>query len=264
MKKIIKNIFSLFGLAIVRKIKTPLPIAEAASIPYQDFADISEKSKKIYSEISPYTLITLERTDAIITSIDYLCANNIPGDIVECGIWKGGSICAAIKALVLNNSFERKIYLFDAFDVDVMFSSKSEIPEDKSFDGKTCEELLNEGGLAKENYSYQLQGVIDLLKTTGYPMENIIFKIGLVENTLPCNEIEKIALLRLDTDWYDSTKHELIHLFPKITKNGVLLIDDYGYWQGCRKAVDDYIKDHSLSILLHRTDHTGRSAIKCE
>ena len=68
--------------------------------------------------------------------------------------------------------------------------------------------------------------------------------------------------MRLDTDWYESTKHELIHLFPKISKGGVLIIDDYGFWEGARKAVDEYISENNIQILLNRIDNTGRIAIK--
>ena len=71
-----------------------------------------------------------------------------------------------------------------------------------------------------------------------------------------------LPFLRLDTDWYKSTKHELIHLFPKISKGGVLIIDDYGFWQGAKQAVDEYISENNIKILLNRIDHTGRIAIK--
>jgi len=67
---------------------------------------------------------------------------------------------------------------------------------------------------------------------TGYPSDRIHYVQGMVENTIPANMPDKIALLRLDTDWYASTKHELEHLYPLLEKGGVLLIDDYGHWQG--------------------------------
>jgi len=84
---------------------------------------------------------------------------------------------------------------------------------------------------------------------------------GRVEETIPNAAPEQIALLRLDTDWYESTRHELIHLFPRLTHGGVLIIDDYGYWQGARKAVDEYIEENKLSILLARIDSTARMAV---
>ncbi|MBS1753209.1 MAG: class I SAM-dependent methyltransferase [Bacteroidetes bacterium] len=251
MKRIVKKIFGLFGLSVSWKKTAPV-----------NTSDISERKRKIFEECRPYTLISLERTDAIVSAVDYLCQNNIPGDIVECGVWKGGSVYAAVKTLSLNKSFNRKIYLFDVFDVNAMFSTNHEIAEDRDYRGITAADALEKGYLQKDNYNYQVDEVKALLKKTGYPMENIIFKIGRVENTLPCDEIENIALLRLDTDWYDSTKHELETLYPKLVKNGVLLIDDYGYWQGCKKAVDEYFSQNNIPMFLHRTDYTGRSAIK--
>jgi hypothetical protein len=98
--------------------------------------------------------------------------------------------------------------------------------------------------------------------STGYPKDKIHFIEGKVENTIPLNMPRKIALLRLDTDWYQSTKHELIHLFPLLQRNGVLIIDDYGHWEGARKAVDEYVSGNSICILLNRIDYTGRIAIR--
>ena len=83
-----------------------------------------------------------------------------------------------------------------------------------------------------------------------------------MEDTIPKNLPEKIALLRLDTDWYESTKHELIHLFPRLVPGGVLIIDDYGFWKGARQAVDEYFAENGIRILLTRMDDTGRMAIK--
>ena len=100
------------------------------------------------------------------------------------------------------------------------------------------------------------------MQTIGYPEKNTVYIKGKVEETIPNIVPEKIALLRLDTDWYESTKHELIHLFPRLQKGGILILDDYGYWQGARKAVDEYFAELNLSIFLSRIDETGRIAIK--
>jgi O-methyltransferase len=102
------------------------------------------------------------------------------------------------------------------------------------------------------------------LETTGYQMEKIHFVKGMVEQTIPNSAPDKIALLRLDTDWYESTKHEMEHLFPRLSRGGVLIIDDYGHWQGARKAVDEYIKKNEIRILLNRIDYTGRIAVKVD
>lgn len=92
---------------------------------------------------------------------------------------------------------------------------------------------------------------------TGYPIEKFRFIIGNVENTNPENMPDKISLLRLDTDWYEFTKHSLTHLFPLLSEKGVKIIDDYGYWNGCTKAVDDYFIQNGINIFLHRIDNSG-------
>jgi hypothetical protein len=107
-----------------------------------------------------------------------------------------------------------------------------------------------------------LEEVKSNLFSTGYPQKNLVFLKGKAENTIPKIMPSKIALLRLDTDWYQSTKHELKHLFPVLTKHGVLILDDYGSWAGAKKAVDEYFKNKS--ILLNRIDSTGRVGIKIE
>ncbi len=101
-----------------------------------------------------------------------------------------------------------------------------------------------------------------MLYATGYPREKIHFVRGRVEETIPASAPDSIALLRLDTDWYDSTRHELVHLFPRLLKAGVIIIDDYGHWQGCRQACDEYFAQNRIPILLNRIDSTGRIALK--
>jgi hypothetical protein len=97
---------------------------------------------------------------------------------------------------------------------------------------------------------------------TGYPQHKLHFIRGRVEDTIPVEAPERISLLRLDTDWYESTRHELIHLFPRLASGGVVIIDDYGHWKGARRAVDEYFRENGIPILLNRIDYTGRTAIK--
>ena len=100
------------------------------------------------------------------------------------------------------------------------------------------------------------------LLCTGYPAGKMQFVKGKVEDTIPASAPEHIALLRLDTDWFESTYHELIHLYPRLSPGGILIIDDYGYWQGARKAVDRYIEEHQLKLLLTRVDDSARMSVK--
>jgi hypothetical protein len=100
------------------------------------------------------------------------------------------------------------------------------------------------------------------LFTTGYPKEKLFFVKGKVEDTIPGEIPSAIAILRLDTDWYESTYHELKHLYPLLNSGGVLIIDDYGHWQGSRQATDNYFSEINKPVLLNRVDYTGRIAIK--
>ena len=100
------------------------------------------------------------------------------------------------------------------------------------------------------------------LASTGYPSDRLHFIRGRVEDTIPASAPESIALLRLDTDWYESTRHELTHLYPRLVRGGVLIIDDYGHWQGARQATDEYFSVLGSPVLLHRIDYTGRIAVK--
>ena len=85
---------------------------------------------------------------------------------------------------------------------------------------------------------------------------------GMVEDTIPTQAPDKISLLRLDTDWYTSTKHEMQHLFPRLSRNGILIIDDYGHFKGAKQAVDEYLLAAEIPLMLIRIDYTGRIAIK--
>jgi hypothetical protein len=84
----------------------------------------------------------------------------------------------------------------------------------------------------------------------------------MVEDTLPAEAPEKLAILRLDTDWYSSTKHELETLYPRLAEGGVLIVDDYGHYEGARRAVDEYFAETGQRVLLSRIDYTGRIAVK--
>jgi hypothetical protein len=137
---------------------------------------------------------------------------------------------------------------------------------DVRYSGENATILYNE--LVDENGKTiwcvgNLEDVKRNMDLTNFDNEYIVYVKGKVEDTIPNNLPEnKISLLRLDTDWYESTRHELIHLFPILETNGVLIIDDYGYWRGSRKAVDEYFNEIKLPAFLNRIDNTGRILIK--
>lgn len=222
-------------------------------------SDMDAEFQALYKRCRPYTMTQMQRMYALQKAVEYITRYNIPGDIVECGVWKGGSCMLCALELMRHGDTSRQIYLYDTFK-----GMAAPTEKDVAFEGKTMEKRWHEMQSSDHNdwcYS-SLKDVKKAVLSTGYPSERFTFVEGKVEDTIPGTIPEKIAILRLDTDWYESTKHELNHLFPRLSKNGVLIIDDYGHWKGARGAVDEYFKEHQTPMLLHRVDYTGRTGIK--
>ena len=205
-------------------------------------------------------MTSIERMYALYKGVEYVVNSKIPGDFVECGVWRGGSSMIIAKTLLKMKETNRKIYLYDTYEG----MSK---PTKKDKETSTSLSALGEWEKSqKENYNdwcySPLKEVENNMNLTKYPLKNIIFVKGMVEETIPKNIPTKIALLRLDTDWYESTYHELVHLYPILINKGVLIIDDYGCWAGAKEAVDEYIQENNTTILLNRVDGTGRVGVK--
>ena len=246
IKAAIHKSFRLFGLDIIH-----FPPREQACPP-----DFRNDEVEIIRGVRPWTKTSPERIYALIQAVRYVSANGMRGAIVECGVWKGGSMAAVARTLLQMQDVTRDLYLFDTFE-----GMSEPTAKDVDYTGKQASEVLH------ENSGYQcadapLDQVKEVLYGTGYPKEKIHFVRGKVEDTVPAYSPDSISLLRLDTDWYASTKHELVHLFPRLSRAGVIIIDDYGHWGGSRQACDEYFTQNRIPILLNRIDYTGRIAIK--
>lgn len=229
---------------IVRK---PQPISPSEFPP-----DFTPEEIADYRAVEPYTLTGPLRTVSLMRALEYVVRQRIPGDIVECGVWKGGSMMAAARALLRLQETSRQLWLFDTFT---------------GMSAPTADDVSVCQISAEEDYKgtylrVGLDEVRSAVLSTGYPQEQTRFVEGKVEDTIPAHCPEQIALLRLDTDWYESTRHELVHLFPRLVRGGVLIIDDYGHWQGARKASDEYFAANNVAILLNRIDFSARIAVK--
>jgi len=225
-------------------------------------ADFSAVNIEICAAVKPYTMTSPERVNGLIDAVRYIAANNIAGAMVECGVWKGGSAMAMMLTLKKLKDESRDFYLYDTY---TGMSTPSD--EDVSFQGDKAHDTFSKLKISEDVSGWCLSPLEEVKQnafSTGYNKDKIHFIKGKVEDTIPENMPQSIAILRLDTDWYESTKHELIHLFPLLQPNGVLIIDDYGHWQGARKAVDEYISDNNIRILLNRIDYSGRIGIKTE
>lgn len=220
--------------------------------------DFSLEQLEIISKVRPYTMTSIERLVALLKVVGYIVENQIPGDIAECGVWRGGSMMTVALALLLRGDRSRDLYLYDTFE-----GMPPPTEHDRSFHGTPAEVQLKETPAGTGIWCYAgLEDVRTNLLSTGYPVEKIHFIRGKVEETIPQTVPAKLSLLRLDTDWYESTRHELVHLYPILSRAGCLIIDDYGAWQGARKAVDEYFGAMGQPVYLHRIDYTGRLMIK--
>ena len=164
----------------------------------------------------------------------------------------------AIARTLLRLNDLRELYLYDTFQ-----GMSEPTVHDKDVKGKSASKLLASAPRDDSVWAFaHLEGVKQAMAQTGYDPARVHFCEGKVEDTIPNTIPDQISLLRLDTDWYESTRHELNHLFPRLARNGVLIIDDYGHWQGARRAVDEYFSGNVPPILLNVIDYTGRIGIK--
>jgi O-methyltransferase len=206
----------------------------------------------------PDTMTSPQRLQALILAIRYVHRRKLPGAVVECGVWRGGSMFAAARTLLDLRDTSRDLYLYDTF-------SGMPAPTDadrRHHDGASAATLLEDPG---EDMT-RAEAALDIVKATmarsGYPYDKTHFIQGKVEDTIPGIAPPAIALLRLDTDWYSSTLHELTHLYSRLQPAGVLIIDDYGWWEGARRAVDEFFTHHDDPPLLNVIDETGRIAVR--
>jgi hypothetical protein len=247
----LNQVLSLFGLNIIR------------ISPYQKFifpVEFNEFERINIQIAKNYSLTTFERLSALTVACKHVIAKNIPGDFVECGVWKGGNLIL----MSTMNSYTgngRKVYGFDTF------SGMTEPTDiDKDLWGESAKSLLSRSEYKDGTSSFHAFASKELVEKI--LNENGCLDVNLVEGDVAKTLLEKsnlpshISILRLDTDWYESTKIELEVLYPLLAPGGILIIDDYGHFSGARKAVDEYFKD-VLPFMFH-VDYTCRMIIKEE
>ncbi len=247
--KPLRTVLGRFNLDVIRI------GAAGVSLP----ADCDEFTASVIEQVRPYTLTSVERIMGLVEAVRYLVRAEVPGDFVECGVWRGGSMMAVALTLVDLGVTDRDLHLFDTF-------TRTPDPgeEDVDISGVRAADIIDELRTAEAFRYLPMAEVEQLVVDTGYPAKGLHFVPGLVEETIPDAAPAAIALCRLDTDWYASTAYELEHLWPRIAPRGVLLIDDYGEFLGARKAVDEYFAGRNERVLLHRMDCTGRLVLKPE
>lgn len=227
------------------------------------YPDLARSEPNFLTEVKaclPYTLTSIPLMFSAWSAVRYLVENDLPGDIVECGVWRGGTMMLIAKALIAMDDVSRDLYLYDTFEWSWEDLSQS--------DGMVLDSGVSWLGVSSTQTAPVMATGVDIedvrqhLLSTGYPSERMHFVKGLVQDTIPAIAPERIALLRLDTDFYESTRHELIHLYPSLTEGGVLIVDDYGKLRGATEAVDEYFGSRDERPLLHRVDTQGRVVVR--
>jgi O-methyltransferase len=197
--------------------------------------------RRLTKLVLPHTLVGLERIDSLYALVQRIDDERIPGDVVECGVYKGGT--AAILARIATRSrLGRLVWLFDSF--------------------KGMPEISEEDGADAREYVGQLvsspRQVEELLRRAGADLSRGRIVPGFFQDTFPTIQIPSIALLNIDADWYDSVKLCLDEFYDCIQPGGIVSIDDYGHWQGCRQAVEEFFQTRRLTYELQTVDYSAR------
>ena len=222
-------------------------------------AEATEFENELCNICHEYTVTPLVRRWALIQAIKAVYSQNLEGDIVECGVWKGGNLILS-QMLVEKFNLNRKTYGYDTFKG----MSKPGDLDSHRITGELAKAKWKNNNVEDYNtWCYaSVEEVQTNIKKHVMNPDNVQLIMGKVEDTLLKKENlpESISVLRLDTDWYESTKIELQVLYPRLVKGGILIVDDYGLWNGSRRAVDEYFKDSN--VWLHYIDEDCRLLIK--
>ena len=238
-----------------------LTVARTSSIGSQLPVEATDDERQIIARVKPFTMTSNERIWSLLRAVRYITESDIPGDIVECGVWRGGSMMAAALQLQDLDSLDRELWLYDTYA-----GMTPPTPEDReSVTGSSAADLLSATDVGDGNNVWCLADEVDVranMLSTAYPQDRCHFIKGDVAETLQTSVPTRISLLRLDTDWYASTKAEMDVLYERLAPGGVCILDDYGHWQGARKAVDEFFAANTPRPLMMPIDFSGRIFVK--
>ena len=234
-------------------------------LPVDLLIDEDPRFRDALRRVRGYTMSTPELCYALFQAVEHIRTAGIEGAVVESGVWRGGNVALCALTLLAGGDTTRDLYLFDTFDWSW--------PDLTQWDTKVGEgtaaqrnSVLAQRRNAPQDY-LDAQGVSeakvrDYIAATGYLPAKIHTIKGLVQDTIPAQAPDRIALLRLDTDMYESTYHELVHLYPRLVSGGILFVDDYPTERGCVKAVEQYFSEAGSRPFLSRIETQGRIAVK--
>ena len=239
--------------ALVRKALQRHGLEIHRIIPNESDAEIAAT----IAAVAPYTMTSPGRIAAVCDAVRYVTRYGVEGSFVECGVWRGGSALAAARTFLEVGETDRDLYLFDTF---TGMTEPTDL--DRNLLGTSAAHRLATSSKDAPIWAIaSFEEVQSNLARCAYPTERVHLVRGPVEETVPDQAPDRIAVLRLDTDWYESTRHELEHLIDRVSDYGVLIIDDYGHWEGAKRAVDEWLATFDRPVLLSRSDYSGRTAV---
>lgn len=235
--------------------------------------DLEEDANRFIKIVRTNTMLPYERLVSLYQQVVFCERNAVPGSFVECGVWKGGAVGLMALANLHVSDERRHLHLFDAFgeicQPDDEVDGELAIRQVKNVIDDSVE---TKGKLEPLKGIYDRQGGPGTVEDNRHLIESVVgydgayvhYHAGWFQDTLPrdAGQLGEIAILRLDGDWYASIKTCLEHLYPLVVPGGFIVIDDYGYYEGCTRAVDEYREQHGIRDFVHHIDHGSRYWIK--
>ena len=192
-----------------------------------------------------HTMIVLKRLNNLQFCIEDILERGVPGDLIETGVWRGGATVFMRAVLKAHKVIDRCVWVADSF-AGLPFPNGEKYPCDAKDSHHTFKELVV--SLEEVRSNFDRYGLLD---------EQVHFLKGWFRDTLPSAPIERLAILRLDGDMYESTMDALTHLYPRVSLGGCVIVDDFGAIPSCRQAVMDYRQSHGITGQIHEIDWTG-------
>ena len=269
MKIVLKKMLNMMGIDIVRYLS---PLEKNLGLDERLGFELEDEATACINIVRNNTMLSKRRLVTLYQQVAYCEKYEVPGAFVECGVWKGGAVGMMALANMQKGSCRRQLHLFDSFqgicEPEATVDGERALQEVKQFTGSGRDkgklqplagiyDYMGGPGTLEENRQL-------LEKTIGYPAELLHYHIGWFQQTVPVDHesIGTIAILRLDGDWYASTKVCLEYLFKNVVKGGIVIIDDYGYYEGCRRAVDEFMNIENIQAYPGPIDNYCRFFVK--
>lgn len=239
---------------------TDYQLLSASTASHLGLIDLDPNFLPVMRSVKPYTMTSVERMFALYKSVEYVVKARIAGDILESGVWRGGSMMLVASTLLSLGDTSRTLHLFDTYEGHPKPDRENDID---LYGNPVTDHASNRTSDEGSDWGYvSIEEVHANMASTGYPMDKVVLVKGKVEKTAQAHAPVPLSLLRLDTDWYASAKVALETFWPLLTRKGVLIIDDYGHYPSQRRVVDEYFA--RSPVMLHRVDYSCRTVIKTD